>query len=219
MRADQQVRAKKASTDPDAPLQAGAAQKGRVAADRQTTDDRRMDSRYPVGRFAADPDVTPEKRRGWIAELDALPAALARAIAEFPPHKLDTPYRDGGWTARQVVHHLADSHLNAYTRIRLALTEDAAMIKTYDEQRWAELPDARDADPAISLSILSGLHRRLTLLLESLTPDEFARTAQHPVWGAVTVDALVQMYAWHTRHHLAHVGLARDAAGAATPGA
>jgi hypothetical protein len=165
-----------------------------------------MDPRYPVGKFVPDPDVTPEKRRAWIRELDALPRNIARAIADLP---LDTPYRDGGWTARQVVHHVADSHLNAYTRIKLALTEDSPTIKTYEEQIWAELPDGRDADPAISLAILGGVHKRLTILLESLAPEQFLRPAQHPQWGPITVDWLVQQYAWHSRHHVAHIGLIR----------
>jgi hypothetical protein len=106
-----------------------------------------------------------------------------------------------------VVHHLADSHLNAYTRLKLALTEDSPVIKTYEEQLWAELPDAKNADPAMSLAILEGLHRRLTILLESLSPEQFARPAQHPSWGPITVDWLLQMYAWHCRHHVAHIGL------------
>jgi DinB superfamily len=168
-------------------------------------DDARMDPRYPVGQFAADNDVTPEKRRGWIAQLDALPRDLERALAELPASRLDTPYRAGGWTARQVVHHLADSHLNAYTRIKLALTEESPTIKTYEEQIWAELPDGKAVDLAPSLAILNGVHRRTTILLDSLTPEQFGRTAQHPSWGLITVDWLLQMYAWHCRHHVAHI--------------
>lgn len=171
-----------------------------------------MDPRYPVGRFAFDSDVTPEKRRAWIAQLDALPRDLRQALAELPPDRLDTPYREGGWTARQVVHHLADSHLNAYTRIKLALTEDTPAIKTYEEQLWAELPDGRTGDPEPSLAMLDGIHRRLTILLETLTPEQFARTATHPQLGQVSVDFLVQMYAWHCRHHLAHIRSVSQAA-------
>src|SRR5262245_46801346 len=113
-----------------------------------------MDPRYPVGKLVFDPDVTAEKRRAWIAELDALPRNMRKAIADLPPSALDTPYRDGGWTARQVVHHVADSHLNAYTRIKLALTENTPTIKPYQEALWAELPDGKTADPALSLGIL-----------------------------------------------------------------
>ena len=166
-----------------------------------------MDRRYPVGKFVLDPDVTPEKRRGWVAQLDRLPPDMARALQALPPGGLDTPYREGGWTARQVVHHVADSHLNAYTRIKLALTEDNPTIKTYEEQLWAELVDGKTAEPSISLGILDGVHRRLTMVLASLTAEQFARRAVHPSSGPTTVDGLIQMYAWHCRHHLAHMGL------------
>jgi uncharacterized damage-inducible protein DinB len=171
-----------------------------------------MDARYPVGKFVLDKDVTPDKRRDWIRQLDALPRDVRNALAELPPGGLDTPYRDGGWTARQVVHHLADSHSNAYTRIKLALTEDSPAIKTYEEQLWAELPDSK-ADVASSLAILDGIHARLTIVLESLTAEQFARTALHPQWGQMTVDMLLQLYAWHSRHHVAHIGLARQGLG------
>jgi DinB superfamily len=180
-----------------------------LAARGVRADDPVMDPRYPVGQFSPDSDVTPAKRQGWIAQIDALPRDLAHTLSALPPELLDTPYRNGGWTARQVVHHLADSHLNAYIRIKLALTEDKPAIKTYEEQLWAELPDGRTADPVISMSILEGVHRRLTILLESLTPEQFVRRAHHPAWGEITVDWLVQMYAWHCRHHLAHIGLVR----------
>ena len=175
-----------------------------------------MDPRYPVGKFSLDEDVTADKRRAWITQLDALPRDLRTAVSQLPPGGLDTPYRDGGWTARQVVHHLADSHMNAYTRIKLALTEQSPAIKTYEEQLWAEMPDSRAADPALSLGILDGVHQRLTILLESLEPEQFRRTASHPQWGEMTVDFLVQLYAWHCRHHVAHVGLSAEAARALT---
>jgi len=164
-----------------------------------------MDPRYPVGKFELDKDATPETRRTCIAQLDALPRDVAQALAQLPPQGLDTPYRAGGWTARQVVHHLADSHMNAYSRIKLALSEEAPALKTYPEEVWAEMPDARTADPAVSMSILEGVHRRLTLQLEALSPEQFARTATHPQWGTITVDFLVQVYAWHCRHHVAHI--------------
>ena len=126
-----------------------------------------MDLRYPVGKFVFDKDVTPDKRRAWIRQLDALPRDVRNALAELPAEGLDTPYRDGGWTVRQVVHHLADSHSNAYTRIKLALTEATPALKTYEEQLWAELPDSK-LDVAPSLAILDGIHTRLTIVLESL---------------------------------------------------
>jgi hypothetical protein len=173
-----------------------------------------MDPRYPVGKFEPLASITPQQRSGFIEQLDALPRDVRRAVSVLPDSALDTPYREGGWTARQVVHHLADSHLNAYTRIKLALTEEMPTIKTYEEQIWAELPDGRDTDPAPSLAILDGVHQRLTVLLESLTPEQFARRATHPSWGPIDVDWLLQMYAWHCRHHLAHIGLAAQRAAA-----
>lgn len=136
-----------------------------------------MDPRYPVGPFAFDPQITPDKRKTWIAQIAALPTELKAALSALPPGGLDRPYREGGWTARQVVHHLADSHMNAHTRMRLALTEDNPRIKTYEEAEWARLPDAQHADPAPSLAVLEGLHRRWEILLQSLTPEQFARTA------------------------------------------
>ena len=171
--------------------------------------DRWMDPRYPVGKFVLDKDVTPAKRRAWLAQLEVLPQDVKQALAELPPGGLDTPYREGGWTARQVVHHLADSHMNAYTRIKLALTEDAPAVKTYEEQLWAEMPDSK-MDPAPSVAILEGVHTRLATVLESLSPEQFARTATHPQWGAVTVDFFAQLYAWHCRHHVAHIRMAAE---------
>jgi hypothetical protein len=164
-----------------------------------------MDPRYPVGEFSFDPEITAEKRKAWIAQITALPRELNTTLAALPAGGLDRPYRDGGWTARQVVHHLADSHLNAHTRMRLALTEDNPRIKTYQEAEWANLEDARYADPSCSIAILEGLHQRLTILLESLRPEQFARVAEHPSWGSITVDWLLQMYAWHCRHHVARI--------------
>jgi hypothetical protein len=167
----------------------------------------RMDPRYPIGRFTFDPDITSDTRAARIAIVNELPLRLAAALDALPPGGLDRPYREGGWTARQVVHHVADSHLNAYMRLRLALTEDDPTIRTYEESRWAELPDARTADPAVSMGILRGIHERMRLLFAGLTPDDFTRTAQHPEWGRISVDWLLQMYAWHSRHHVAHLGL------------
>ncbi len=164
-----------------------------------------MDAKYPVGKFTHDPDSTPAKRKIWMAQIAALPGELNAALASLPPGGLDRPYREGGWTARQVVHHLADSHLNAHTRVRLALTEDNPRIKTYEEAEWAKLEDALHADPSPSLAILDGLHKRFTILLESLSEEQLARSAEHPSWGSISVDWLVQMYAWHCRHHVAHI--------------
>jgi uncharacterized damage-inducible protein DinB len=169
--------------------------------------------RYPVGRFTREEQVTPARRAGWIEEIAALPAALRDAVAELDDARLDTPYREGGWTVRQVVHHLADSHLNAYTRFRLALTEEQPTIRPYDEKGWAELPDARQGPVELSLALLESLHARWSMLLRGVTPEQWGRTLVHPEQGRVlTLDDLLQLYAWHGRHHLAHIAGARERA-------
>jgi hypothetical protein len=172
---------------------------------------RRMDPRYPIGKPVFVPQVTDALRRGWIEELGAFPAGFRTSVATLSPSELDTPYREGGWTARQVVHHVADSHLNLYIRVRWALTEDRPAIKTYNEKLWADLADARSADPALSLTLLDAVHARLGVLLDSLTPDEFAREVQHPERGAVNLDWFLQLYTWHGRHHRAHVLMVKAA--------
>lgn len=171
------------------------------------------DLRYPIGRFAADPDVTEEKRQRWIGEIANAPDRLRAAVDRLSAEQLDTPYRPGGWTVRQVVHHLPDSHLNAYVRMKLALTEAEPTVKTYDEAAWAELADGRTAPVEISIALLDSLHRRWVLLLRSLSPLDFARTFRHPEWGTVTLDWYLQQYAWHGRHHAAHVTSLRERMG------
>jgi hypothetical protein len=160
---------------------------------------------YPIGRLAFDKDVTPEKRSAWIREVAALPAQLRAAVAGLTPAQLDTPYRDGGWTVRQVVHHLADSHLHAFSRFKFALTEETPTIKAYDQDSWSKTADVLKVDVGPSLSLIDGLHARLAALLASLRPEDFARGFQHPERGFVTLDRNLQMYAWHGRHHVAHI--------------
>jgi hypothetical protein len=167
-----------------------------------------MDPRYPTGTFAYDPNPTAELRRSAVAAIGSLPAEIRLAAAGLPAEKLDTPYRDGGWTARQVIHHVADSHTNAYIRFKLTLTEDSPPLKPYEEQIWAELIDGKTGDPAVSLAILDGIHYRLHRLLITLGAADFARTAHHPQHGPVTLDWLLQLYAWHGRHHIGHLELA-----------
>ncbi len=166
-----------------------------------------MDRRFPVGRFAFQPSVTPATRAADIAAIERLPRELRAAVESAGGTRLDTPYRDGGWTVRQVVHHVADSHLNAYVRFKLILTETSPALKTYEEARWAELEDGRTGDPAVSLAILDGLHVRWHHLLATLPAEAFARTGRHPEHGDVALDWLLQMYAWHGRHHTGHVTL------------
>ncbi len=163
------------------------------------------DLRYPVGPFQMAAEATPELRRQWISEIAAAPGALRAAVAGLNDRQLNTPYRPGAWTVRQVVHHLPDSHINSYMRFRLALTEDRPTIRPYDEVGWAELPDARSAPVEVSLALLESLHRRWVVLLEALTPDDCARLFVHPALGERNVDWLLGYYAWHGRHHVAHI--------------
>lgn len=164
------------------------------------------DLRYPIGKFTYDDAMTDARRQDCVARIAAAPSALRAAVAGLTDAQLDTPYRPGGWTVRQLVHHVPDSHLNAYVRIRLALTEDVPTIKPYEEARWAELPDARSLPVEISLALLEALHERWTSLLRGLGPAEGARHFRHPEYDRLwTVDELLAMYAWHGEHHVAHV--------------
>ena len=172
------------------------------------------DPRYPIGRFAYQGPQTPEERLDCIARIAATPANLRLSVAGLTDAQLDTPYRDGGWTVRQVVHHVPDSHLNAYTRFRLALTEPTPTIRPYFEHLWAELPDARGAPIESSLALLEALHRRWLLLLRSLGPADWDRKYLHPEHGREwTLDEVLAMYAWHGDHHTAHVTRLRDRMG------
>jgi len=165
--------------------------------------------RYPVGRFEWSGPADESQRRAWLDEMERAPAELRAAAAALSPAELDTPYRPGGWTARQVIHHLADSHMNSYVRFRLALTEDEPTIKPYFEERWAELPDARLGDIELSLALLEALHRRWLLLLRALGPAQWQRTFRHPERGVGTLERNLALYAWHGRHHIAHLALCK----------
>ncbi len=170
------------------------------------------DLRYPIGKFAYDKDSTPQKRDAWIREIKDLPLHLRQAVAGLTAAQLDTPYREAGWTVRQVVHHLADSHLNSYIRFKLALTESAPQIKPYDEKAWATTPDSA-LDIACSLTLLEGLHTRWTALLSAMSPEQMERTFVHPEHGAQKLDRALQTYAWHSRHHVAHITALRQRSG------
>jgi uncharacterized damage-inducible protein DinB len=171
------------------------------------------DLRYPIGPFQFQGPLTEAQRQRCIDQIAAAPAKLRAAIEGLSPEQLDTPYRPGGWAVRQVVHHLPDSHLNAYTRFRLALTEDEPTIKPYFEDRWAELEDARTAPPEVSLALLESLHRRWVMLLRALKADDWARTLHHPEWGVVTLEETLALYAWHGQHHTAHITSLRERMG------
>jgi hypothetical protein len=166
-----------------------------------------QDLRYPVGRFTRPSKaLTTAERNRMIDEIAAAPAALRVALKGLDDRKLDTPYRPGGWTVRQVAHHVPDSHLNAYCRFKLALTEDVPTVKPYDEAKWAETVDATSALVAESLALLDALHARWVMLLRAMKPADFERRLNHPEWDApLTLDAMLALYAWHGRHHVAHV--------------
>ena len=161
--------------------------------------------RYPIGRFTKPGPLDTAARAALIDAIERAPAELAALVGGLSDAALDTPYRPGGWTIRQVVHHVPDSHANAYVRMKLGATEDAPAIRTYQEGAWAELPEARTAPVAISLDLLAALHRRWVAFLRALPAADFARTVVHPDWGLMTLDDLLAQYAWHGRHHTAHV--------------
>lgn len=169
--------------------------------------------RYPIGRFVPAPRITGKGLRACVAEIESLPDALRRAVEGLSADRLGTPYRPGGWTVRQVVHHIADSHLNAYVRFKLALTEDRPEVKTWEEAAWGELADAREAPVEASLTLVEGLHRRWVGLLRSMSRGDYRRTFRHPEWGEMALDAFLQLFAWHGRHHVAQIAALRKRAG------
>ena len=172
------------------------------------------DPRYPVGQFQMPSDrLSDDERAQLIAQIADAPARLRAAVAGLSDEQLDTPYREGGWTLRQTVHHVADSHMNGYIRAKLALTEDAPAIKTYDEAEWAKLSDTQATPIETSLKLIDALHDRWVTLFRTLTPEQRARTFSHPDWGAVTLDKHLALYAWHSRHHTAHVTSLRERMG------
>ena len=171
------------------------------------------DLRYPIGKLAIIPNLDASKRPELIAAIRETPAKLRSAVAGLSAAQLDTPYRPGGWTVRQVVHHVPDSHMNAVVRFKLALTEDTPTIKTYEEARWAELADAKTTPIEPSLALLENLHQRWDLLLRSITPDQWARKMNHPEMGILPLDHYLQVYAWHGRHHVAHITSLRQREG------
>jgi DinB superfamily len=171
-----------------------------------------MDLRFPIGTNDLKPVLTPGERRARIAEIAELPGLMKSAVAGLSPKQLDTQYREGGWTVRQVVHHVPDSHMHAFLRFKLALTENEPTIKPYDQAPTAELPDSR-LPIEVSLKLLEALHERWTVLLRGMHPGDFARRLNHPERGIVTLDALVDDYAWHGRHHVAHITSLRERMG------
>lgn len=164
-----------------------------------------MDPRYPIGKFEMTGEVTPARRQQAIEEIAATPAKLRAAVKGWNDAQLDTPYREGGWTVRQVIHHVPDSHLNAYVRLKLALTEDRPTIKPYEEAAWAALADSKSTPIEVSQTLLDSLHARWDRVWRALKPEHFARVLVHPEHGERTVDWLLFLYAWHGKHHTAHI--------------
>ena len=172
-----------------------------------------LDPRYPIGKFARPKSLDARQLRGCIATLAALPENLRAAVYGLNETQTDSPYREGGWTVRQLVHHVADSHMNAYVRTRLALTEDWPPIKPYNEKLWAELPDAKALPVDVSLELLDTLHRRWVALLNALSEEDWKRGYVHPESGEQTLEQVVALYDWHSRHHVAHITSLRKSRG------
>ncbi len=170
--------------------------------------------KYPIGHYKAPEIVTVENRNTWIADIEELPQQLREAVTQLNDSQLDTPYREGGWTLRQVVHHIADSHINAYTRYKLAVTENNPAIKPYMEQFWAELPDAKHEPIEISLAIIDAIHRRWVIHLKNMSNEDWNKTFFHPE-SKITyrLDVNLGLYSWHGRHHLAHITTTKERLG------
>jgi len=168
------------------------------------------DPRYPIGPFSPDANPTPEGCSRHVEQITALPVKLRSALRGLSPQQLDTPYRDGGWTARQVAHHVPDSHMNAYIRFKLALTENVPTIKPYEEAAWARLKDSESTSVEVSLNLLEALHIRWVNLLRSMKAEDFSRKLNHPEAGVQTLDHVLALYDWHGNHHVAHITTLRE---------
>jgi hypothetical protein len=171
------------------------------------------DPRYPIGKFSFDGKLTTDQKTQYLNDIEQTPAQLRAAVAGLSEQQLNTPYREGGWTVRQLTHHIPDSHVNAYIRFKLALTEDEPTIRPYMEERWAELPESRQAPVEMSLALLDSLHHRWTIALRNISEPEWKRTFRHPDLGVVSLERNLALYAWHGRHHVAHVTVLREKMG------
>lgn len=167
--------------------------------------EQQADPRYPIGKFNLNLNISQQDIERGINEIEAFPGLLKRETIYLNDEQLNTPYREGGWNVRQVVHHTADSHMNAFIRFKWALTEDDPQIKTYDEKRWAELKDVEKTPIEISLDLLASLHFKWVVLLRSLSEEELEKQFVHPEWGKVKLKLAIMQYSWHCRHHLAHI--------------
>jgi uncharacterized damage-inducible protein DinB len=172
-----------------------------------------IDLSYPIGKFDLKQSIAPEERPGLIAIVEGAPARFREAVKGLDDAQLDTPYRPGGWTVRQTVHHVAESHMQAFSRFRWALTEDNPSVKAYDEAKWAELHDSKTLPVEVSITLLDALHTRWVDLLRSMTESEYGRTMEHSQLGPLRLDRVLGLYAWHTRHHAAHLTGLRERMG------
>ena len=163
------------------------------------------DPRYPIGKFTFDGPTSEAQRTKFINDIEQAPVALRNAVKSLTPEQIETPYREGGWTVRQVVHHVPESHMNAYVRFKLALTEDEPAIKPYLEDRWADTAEVRSTPLEVSLTLLESLHNRWVRLLRSMQPADWKRTFRHPELGTVSLERNLALYAWHGKHHVAHI--------------
>ena len=179
----------------------------------ETAQVQETDPRYPIGKFKRPEVISSQERNAAIAVLAAMPGRLRNAVQGLDREQLDTPYREGGWTVRQTVHHIADSHMNAFIRVRLALTEDWPSIKPYDEKTWALLGDSTGAPVGWSLDLIESLHARWVMMLDSLSDEQWARGVNHPERGPMTIEYTTLLYAWHSKHHVAHITRLRELKG------
>lgn len=163
------------------------------------------DPRYPIGLFVPDDNPNPESRARHIEQIAGLPQKLRAALSGLSNQQLDMPYREGGWSPRQVAHHVADSHMNAYVRFKLALTENVPTIKPYEEGAWARLKDTEQTPIEVSLTLLGALHQRWVILLKSMKPEDFQRKLNHPESGVQDLDRVLALYSWHGNHHVGHI--------------
>jgi uncharacterized damage-inducible protein DinB len=171
------------------------------------------DPRFPIGKFHYDGPPNEEQRRNLISDIEKAPGALRSAVQGLSPQQIETPYREGGWTVRQVVHHVPDSHMNAYIRFKLALTEDEPTIKPYAEDRWAQLSDSQSTPIEVSLVLLDSLHDRFVQMLQGIKLEEWKRTFRHPDLGLMPLEKNLALYAWHGKHHVAHITELRKRSG------
>jgi uncharacterized damage-inducible protein DinB len=168
------------------------------------------DPRYPIGKFSFDGTLSADQKKQCLIDIKQTPARLRAAVSGLSDEQLNTPYREGGWTVRQVTHHVPDSHMNAYIRFKLALTEDEPTIRPYMEDRWAELPESKQAPIEVSLALLDSLHQRWSMVLGNISDSDWKRTFRHPEMGLLSLEKTLALYSWHGRHHTAHVTALRE---------